>query len=809
MNSRYQPVGRITNWYIRRNTLVLQANDKTIEIAILPNFTVKISLVRSGESVPHSYALQHPWSDATCLKPDWKEANRLLSFSAGNYTFSITLDHYGLTVSNLAGEVIVADDPKLSLGHLGDRPGHYKVLQPYERFIGLGEKTGNLDRWGRSYTQWNTDAFGYGTETDPIYASIPFYIGIHSGRLYGLFYDNTWKSEINFGASNHRFSSFLAEGGPLTYYLFLADSVSEIVSQYTQLTGKMQLPPLWAIGLQQCRYSYYPDQTVLQVAETYRRKKIPLDVIYLDIHYMDRFRVFTWSETNFPDPESVIKRLQDMGIKVVVILDPGIAVDDAYEPYQRLKATGAYLRYPDAEQYTASVWPGHCIFPDFTTDKGRQYWAQEMKPLAEVGISGYWTDMNEIASWGQSSPAIIEMGMESDTAHLPEGERSSHLEGRNVYGMQMARAAQMGAQLNKPEARPFVLTRAAYAGAQRHCAIWTGDNTASEEHLLLGVRLQNSLGLSGMPFAGMDIGGFVGECSPELFARWIQVGTFSPLMRIHSMIDSRPSEPWAYGERVEAIATNFIKLRYKLLPTLYAAFRQATITGLPVVKTLAFTHPHHAETYDYRFQNQFWFADQLLVAPCVSHQAYTAVWLPPHPGGYYCFYTGKHYHDNQIVPLESPVDRLPVLVKAGGLFLLSDVVQHTGATKSETIELHIYQGSSTNHFTYYEDSGEGYDWQLGHYLERTFSADLLQKQIHLPAQNGNYVSNFKHLKLVFHGQWPSEISVNKTIHKLTLSTQQLLSAAPNFDPLGYTPPQPHEQVTTLVVPFNQATEISW
>jgi alpha-glucosidase len=807
---RYISCGKVLSHQLTKTSLVLELAQGKATIEVDSMGVVRVQLVKHGQRIPHSYALAKPWSSRQLRLPEVQETPEELVWRLDWGSIHIRISNLAITYCNTSGEVLMADDDGLGMGWLGDRVGHYKVLQPYERFVGLGEKTGNLDRWGRAYTNWNTDAFGYGTETDPIYASIPFYMGVQAGKVYGLFYDSTWKSEINFGASNHRFSSFLAEGGPLTYYFFAGPTPRQIISQYTDLTGRIDLPPLWALGLQQCRYSYYPSETVLQLAQNYRRKGIPADVIYLDIHYMQDFKVFTWHGQDFSDPVGLVKALKELGFRVVVILDPGIKQDVTYAPYQRLKETGAYLRYPDGTAYTASVWPGKCLFPDFSTEEGRNYWAQEMEILKDAGIAGFWTDMNEIASWGQASPAIIEMGLESESATEPDGDRYSHIEGRNIYGAQMAKAAKMGSQLHYPDKRSFVLTRAAYAGTQRHAAIWTGDNTASDEHLLLGVRLQNSLGLSGMAFAGTDIGGFVGEASPDLFARWVQVGCFSPLMRIHSMIDSRPSEPWAYGERVEAIAKNYIKLRYRLLPYLYQIMREASISGIPVVRSLMIDYPHHHATYDHRYQNQYFFGPSFLIIPCVSTQAYTAAWLPPHQGGYYCLYSGKHHADNQELPLASPPEMLPVLVRAGSYYWTQEPGAYTSDQATDTITLHIYHGRGNTTGTYYEDEGEGFGYKQGHCLVRKLDINHQEKTLTIHQPVGSFLSKFKQISIMFHGyDHLGSVMVDGQPTVPQPRTIRVLDQAPSFDPLGYVPPVASQTAMAIDLPFVGVIKLSW
>ncbi|MBL4585652.1 MAG: DUF4968 domain-containing protein, partial [Flavobacteriales bacterium] len=324
------------------------------------------------------------------------------------------------------------DDCSFGTGWIGDTIVTYKALKEGERFIGMGEKTGPLDRAGNAYTQWNTDHFAYGTDADPIYLSTPFYMGIHADGHYGIFLNNSHRSVVNFGASNDRFSSFQADGGPMDYFFFHNETVAEMVSDYSWLTGRIPLPPKWALGFQQCRYSYYPDTEVLNVARTFREKKIPADVIYLDIHYMQDYKVFTFDKERFPNPKKLMEDLDSHGFKSVVIVDPGVKREEGYEPCDDGLKKDVFAKYPDGKPHAAQVWPGWSYFPDFTKEEARNWWVDQMKFYTDNGIRGFWNDMNEPASWGQMTPDLLQFDW--------EGEQTTHREARNVYGSLMSRA---------------------------------------------------------------------------------------------------------------------------------------------------------------------------------------------------------------------------------------------------------------------------------------------------------------------------------------------------------------------------------
>jgi len=639
-----------------------------------------------------------------------------------------------------SGQVINQDEAGLTTSWVGDNVTCYKTMMPDERFIGLGEKTGPLDRKGNGYTNWNSDTYGYTAEQDPIYSTIPFYIGLHHNLNYGIFMDNSYQSDFNFGASNNRFSSFGARGGEMNYYFIYHKSVADIITSYTWLTGRMKMPPLWSLGYQQNRYSYYPETEVMRIAQTLREKHIPCDGITLDIHYMDRYQLFTWNKERFPDPVGMTNKLKSMGFKLTVIVDPGIKVEKGAAAYESGLKQDVYIKYPDGQLYTGQVWPGWCNFTDFTNPKGRQWWRNQVKFFAESGVSGIWNDMNEFSTWGQKVPDNVLFDF--------DGQTTTHLQAHNVYGLEMIRSSYEGAREHFPE-RPFILTRSGYAGLQRYAAIWTGDNRAEESHMLLGVRLINSLGLSGVPFTGMDIGGFTGGPTTSLFVRWMELGAFLPYFRNHTALNTKSSEPWSYGEDALDISRNYVNLRYKLLPYIYSTFYESTQDGLPVARSLAINYSFDPKIYQGEFQNQYMFGKAFMVAPFESTKDYGNVYFPA--GNWYDLYTDEKYQGNkeQVIPV--PLSKLPVFVKESSIIPMQDLIQSTSETPKDTLTLNVYNGTSRNEFTYYEDDGKSYKYEENDFNKRTIVFDPAAHQIVLGEAAGNFKSKFHHVRLVLHG----------------------------------------------------------
>ncbi len=684
------------------------------------------------------------------------------------------------------GQLIHADEPAFGVGWLGTEVVAYKQLQENERFIGLGEKTGHLDRRGAAYTNWNTDYFAYPPNGDPLYCSTPFYIGLHNGTQYGIFFDNTHRTRFNFGASNKRFASFSATDGAMDYYFIYAPDMRGILRAYADLTGYMPMPPLWSLGLQQCRYSYYPESRVLNIAKQYRDHDLPADVLYLDIHYMDEYKVFTWNKQRFPNPKRFIKQLREMGFRLALIYDPGIKIQKGYAQYDKAKRKDLLVKYPDGTEYEADVWPGTCAFPDFTKPETRQWWGKQMENNIDEGVSGFWNDMNEPASWGQDTPDLIEFDF--------DGQKASHRQARNIYGMQMARATYEGAKKLLGE-RPFVLTRAGYCGIQRFAAVWTGDNTATDEHFLAGVRLVNSLGLTGIPFAGYDVGGFAGECTPELFARWIAVGALSPFFRCHSMINTRDAEPWSFGEEVLDIARNYIKLRYKLLPYIYSAFHEAAFEGLPIARSLALDYAHDELIYQPDFENQYLLGGDLMVCPIASNINIAKIYLPQ--GEWYDLYNDQYYSGAQQIYADTPKHRLPLFVRGGGILLMQDPLPHLNdLSAAHTLYIHLYKGEQNNNCLFYEDDGLTYQYEKQKYNRRIFSYNAKAQTLTISGTDGKFKSRFKQFCLYLHGFNANiNVNLNDIPQEISTQTHRFIEPISNFDP--FYAPTDHDKIENL------------
>jgi alpha-glucosidase len=778
-----EPIGDFASLStVATNEWVLNAKNAQVRLQIITPTIVRFRYSKNDTWDSLSYAIV---GGPIATKADAKEERESIIFTTDSLKIVVAKYPLRFSIQTLTGQPIVEDDAGLGTVWNGEQVTTHKKLQKEERFIGLGEKTGPLNRKGESYVNWNTDAFGYGAGQDPIYQTTPFYIGLHDGLQYGLFMDNSYRSQFAFGASSDRFSSFTIDGGQMDYYVIYRKSVADIIKDYTYLTGRMPMPPLWGLGLQQARYSYYPEAEVRTLAKTFRDKKIPADAIVLDIHYMDKYKIFTWDENRFPNPKKMVADLKTEGFRTVTIHDPGIKVEPGYKAYDEGTVLDLWAKYPDGKPHMSSVWPGKCVFPDFTMQKTRDWWKESLKyAYTDNGVEGFWNDMNEPATWGNHFPDAVQFSF--------EGKGGSHRRAHNIYGLQMSKASYEAGRslLNK---RPFILTRAGYSGIQRYAAVWTGDNRSEDSHMMSGVRLMNSMGLSGIAYTGMDVGGFTGNPSSALFGRWVSISSFSPFFRIHSAVNTKEADAWSFGEEIEAVNKNYINLRYRLLPYMYSNFYEAHSSGLPINRSLAIAYPHDAKVYDNAYQNQFYSGPSILVCPSESSKEYTKVYVPEVP--HYDLYTDKEYSVGEHV-VESPVSRLPVFVRAGGILVMQSLVQHTGEKPSDTLYVHVYQGTKGSSFTYYEDDGETLENERNGFYRRviTFAPD--KRTVTFNQAEGNFATKFKQVKVLFHGN--AGVAKGKSEH------YAFIDAMPFFDPQGTPVAGPYAAVKSMVIPMPPA-----
>lgn len=591
-----------------------------------------------------------------------------------------------------------------------------------ECFYGLGDKATQMNLKGKRVENFATDQYAYQKEQDPLYKVVPFYIGLHNKQSYGIFFDNTFRTFFDFCQERRNVTSFWAEGGEMNYYFIYGPQMQDVVTNYTDLTGKPELPPLWVLGYHQCKWSYYPESKVKEITSKFRELKIPCDAIYLDIDYMEGFRCFTWNKNYFPDPKRMVAELAEDGFKTVVIIDPGIKIDQDYWVYKEALEKDYFCKRADGPYMKGKVWPGECNFPDYTNPAVREWWAGLFKELvAEIGVKGVWNDMNE--------PAVMEVPNKTfpmDVRHVYDGNPCSHRKAHNIYGTQMARATYHGVKRFAYPKRPFVITRSAYSGAQRYTSSWTGDNVATWEHLWIANIQVQRMSISGMGFTGSDIGGFAEQPTGELYARWIQLGVFHPFCRTHSSGDHGNQEPWAFDEEVINITRKFVSLRYQLLPYLYTMFWQYIEEGIPMLKPLVYFDQDDTQTH-YR-NDEFIFGNQILVCPILEPNAVGRRMYIPR-GEWYNYWTNEFSVGGREVWIDTKFDEIPVFVKAGAVIPKYPVQQYVGELEFDELTLDVYYKNGKEKSVVYEDAQDGYDYKKGRYSFLSFRTIGKEKEL--------------------------------------------------------------------------------
>uniref|UniRef100_UPI0040492BB0 glycoside hydrolase family 31 protein n=1 Tax=Gelidibacter sp. TaxID=2018083 RepID=UPI0040492BB0 len=621
-----------------------------------------------------------------------------------------------------------------------------KTSHDGESYFGLGDKPTDLNLKGKRFENWVTDSYAYGKGSDPLYKTIPFFTGLHNKKAYGIFFDNTFRSFFDFSLERRNVTSFWAQGGEMNYYFIYGPQMEDVVANYTDLTGKPhQLPPLWALGFHQCKWSYYPESKVKEITKTFRDLKIPCDAIYLDIDYMEGFRCFTWNKEYFPDPKRMVKELADDGFKTVVIIDPGIKVDKEYSVFQEALENDYFCKRADGPYMKGKVWPGECYFPDFTKKKVRDWWSDLYKELIEeIGVKGVWNDMNE--------PAVMEVPNKTfpdDVRHDYDGNPCSHRKAHNIYGMQMARATYQGVKKYVYPKRPFVITRAAYSGTQRYTSTWTGDNVATWEHLWIANIQAQRLAMSGFSFAGSDIGGFAEQPQGELFTRWIQLGVFHPFCRVHSSGEHGNQEPWAFDEDVTNIVRKFIELRYQLLPYLYTTFWKYVDEGIPMLKSLVLFDQDDIHTH-YR-TDEFVFGDKILVCPILeANSRGRRMFLPR--GNWYNHWTNEFVKGGKELWVDADIDSMPIFIKEGAIIPKYPVQQYVGEKTIEQVTLEVYYKEGKEESLLFDDAHDGYDYTKGRYSLRTFKLNGKSNELIIQQhKEGKYITSYETFMMKFHG----------------------------------------------------------
>ena len=697
---QFKEIGEVVSFQDNGRGIILECQNALINVTVIAPDLISIRLAPNKEfTEDYSWAVVEKGWEKTSY--DVFESSSSINLTTAEVKLTINKAPCLFSFWDKSGRLINKDYKPVEWSKAKE---DYKVrcskwMPLEEHYYGFGEKTGPLDKRRSNLSMWNADAFGYGTSTDPLYKSIPFFIGLKNGKAYGIFFDNTYRTTFDMGYNWENRYVFESDGGELDYYFFYGPSIKKVLERYTDLTGRIELPPLWSLGHQLCRYSYYPDDRVLEIAKKCREEKIPCDVIYLDIHYQDGYKSFTWNNDRFPDPKKTLDKLEAMGFKVVAIVDSAVRVEDGYPVYDEGEEKDYFLKHENGKVYKDKMWPGLCVWPDFTRKEVRDWWGGLYGDLLEAGVDGIWNDMNEPAVFNPSKT------MDDDVIFYDHGLSTSHLKNHNIYAITNVMATYDGVRKLAPDKKPFVLSRAGYSGIQRYAASWTGDNTASWEHLELQLPMFLNLGLSGMPFVGSDIGGFSGSPSPELLVRWYEASAFVPLCREHTCLGTPDQEPWVYGEYYTSIIRKYVEMRYELLPYIYDLFYESSQKGYPIIRPLLFEFQTDENTY--LIEDEFMLGSHVLVAPVVEKgKTERIIYLPE--GTWWDHWNQEKIEGNSWIYYKAPLDVLPLFLREGSIIPRQKSMLWVDQEKLNELTLEIFAGdlSTRSSHSLYEDDGE-------------------------------------------------------------------------------------------------------
>ncbi|ELU5585788.1 DUF4968 domain-containing protein [Clostridium perfringens] len=689
------------NYEINHNNIDIYFSNMKITLTIFENDIVKVFI---GDKYEESLSTNGVVGDLRKGEFIVEEDSNFVIIKGKKVLTFVDKNTTEISFKDLEGNIINEDfQPSFK-----DEEGNVYISKVNDclAYYGLGEKGGDLNKKGYYTENFNTDDPETDDDSITYYKTIPFYVALKEESTYGIFFDNSFRSYFDMGKEMGDRIFFGAIGGQIQYYFIPGESIKEVVKNYTALTGRMEMPPLWSLGYQQCRFSYFSQEEVRELVKTFEEKDIPLDVVYLDIDYMDGFRVMTFKTPNFDDAAGLIGDLKEKGIRTITIIDPGVKVDEEYDVFKRGKEGNHFTKKLDGEIFIGAVWPGDSAFPDFSNKDCREWWKSELKKfISEHGMDGIWNDMNEPCVFNNDHKTMLETCL-----HNSDNGVIEHKEFHNRYGFEMSRCSKEAQEELHPNERGFSMTRATYAGGQRYSSVWTGDNMSLWSQMRMSISMNANLGISGFSFVGNDVSGFGLDSSEELFIRWMEMGPFIPIFRNHSNMYTRRQEPWAFGPRAEKIAKKSIELRYELLPYIYDLYYISHKEGLPIFRPMIMEYEKDMNLLNMR--EQFMLGENMIVAPVLYEgERSKTVYLPK--GSWFNYFTMEKLQGGKWYKLPCELDEILVFVKEGSIIPTYNKKFRNVKERPKNILLKVF-GENAKGF-HYNDDGHTMEYLEGKY----------------------------------------------------------------------------------------------
>ncbi|RBW68331.1 alpha-glucosidase [Bacillus taeanensis] len=784
------------------NGVKLNLGEMEAYIRLLSPDISKVSVLKKGEK---------EYTSVGIAKTDWDTAeftmtedNEKIVLASDSLTVHIKKSPFGIKYLDKDGNVI-NEDAEQGVGYENGKPYVFKKTDKTEDFYGFGQKTTGLNHRGKDIAVWNRE-----NQPQPVskytFSSVPFFIGLKGTNSYGILFDNTYRSYYDMAAESDDYYYFHADGGKLTYYFINGPEIQDVVDRYTDLTGKMQMPPKWSMGFHQAAWGYH-QKDLEEVSQTYREKKIPADGMWYDIEWMDDYKTFFFGD-KFPDPDGLNEMLEGQNYHTVAIVDPAMRVPDPgqpeYLPYTEGTEKDLWAKNPDGTPYLGKVWPwgvpSKSVFPNFLKQETRDWWAGWHKMMFDKGIDGIWNDMNEPANFSTKDYWSLPLDTVFET---DDGGKMTHEEAHNIYAHLENKATDQAFKTLKPNERPFVLTRASFTGTQRYAtATWTGDNWSEWEMLRISIFQNANVGLTGFAMVGNDIGGFAKKPhegvvpTPELFARWIEVGAFYPFSRDHynnagqspmetdagNLLEWSRQEPWQFGKEVEDISRKYISLRYELMPYLYNTFKETTENGKLIQQPLVYQFQEDENTHN--IQDQFMFGDSLMMAPVVYEGATSRDVYLPAGENWVDYWTGEEFKGGQTIHKEADLATLPIYVKKDSIIPRREVQQYTGEKPLTNLVLDTYLDQEAS-YSFYEDDSETEDYKKGEYNVTNFTVTNENKKLVTFTQEKE-VQNYQDSQLeaytlkLNHVEKPRKIQAASSKYKAVNSVEEVKQTSETY-----------------------------
>ncbi|MHA1694384.1 MAG: glycoside hydrolase family 31 protein [Candidatus Helarchaeota archaeon] len=772
-------IGKIESFTHNNNKFNFKSTNGLVRITILSERIFRLQATNRDDFVSdYSWVvIKNKWDN---VEISLNENEEYFEISTQYLKLKIERDPFRLTVFD-TDDSIWKDAEFGSIGWDKETFVYIKKLPNDEHFFGFGEKTGALDKRGYYYIMKTRESAGYQDKTDPLYQSHPFFISVRHGKSYGIFLDNTWETFFDMGKKFNDHYFFGAKNGDLNLYFFYGPTMKEVITGYTELIGRILLPPIWSLGYFQSRWGYKNQEIVSRIAHELRSRKIPADSIVLDIDYMDGYRVFTWNNKRFPDKNFFKKYNEGDGFNFVTIVDPGIKIDKNYFMYNEGIKNDYFVKKKNGKYWKGYVWPGAVHFPDFTKEETREWWGKKLKILLDRAITGIWNDMNEPSFNIQPYAHRVKT---KDLIFYDNGLNTPFEKNRNVYGLLMAKATHDGLLKLRPNKRPWILTRSGFAGIHRYAAVWTGDNTSNWKHLAMSIPMLLNMSISSIPQCGADIGGFniwftafrklFFKLNKILIIRWHQLGAFYPFSRNHTLKQSKPQEPWEFGEKAENIIKKYINLRYHWLPYFYNLFIECSKTGIPPMRPLILEFPD--DEICYRIDYQFMWGSYILFAPIIKkHQKIHKIYLPE--GVWIDYWSNKKFNGKQFIEIVPKIEDIPIFIKSNAIIPCQPQMLYFKEKQLNPLIIELYpndKGEST--FIFQEDDGESLNYLKNEFCTTKFTLKIYEKTIsfNIDKRIGNYIPNKRDYLVIFKAiQKPQKVILNENEIKEDINSKSI------------------------------------